>query len=176
MSVIFMESTINDFIAERQEPFFRENEAILEPDRSNLLGLVGPFILSKSYSPLEKYQIALIIAGKEQLEKGMNPYQDANLLIALRNKLIHLKTSWQIAVAEESSESRQVSDLEKKLRGKFRSNPTRPGLASFFPHRCLSAGCAIWSVKTAAALVDEFHHRVGRNYTYDEVIAYLEKE
>lgn len=38
---------------------------------------------------LDKYQMALVFAHKPKLDTGLNPYQDAALLVMLRNKLVH---------------------------------------------------------------------------------------
>ena len=43
---------------------------------------------------LEKYQMAIFLAGKEPLPEGREPYQPADLLIALRNALVHFRPEW----------------------------------------------------------------------------------
>jgi len=39
--------------------------------------------------PLEKYQLLLVTAGHSPLERGAQPYQDADLVIQLRNVIAH---------------------------------------------------------------------------------------
>jgi hypothetical protein len=46
------------------------------------------------YSLLGKYQMALLLSGAGQFDKGAHPYQDAQLLIDFRNGLVYFRPDW----------------------------------------------------------------------------------
>lgn len=47
-----------------------------------------------NYQVLNKFEIALALADKEPFDRGSRVYQEAALLIKLRNSLIHYEPSW----------------------------------------------------------------------------------
>jgi hypothetical protein len=103
---------------------------------------------------LDKFQKALLLADRPQLDAGAAPYQDAKLLIGIRNRLVHFRPAWMTA-GEESKE-------EAQLKGKFVQNALMAGMGNpWFPDKCLGAGCAQWSWKTSLALADEWTKRLG---------------
>ncbi len=159
--VAFLEATINELFSDAGEV----------PSKKVPTGKRGPLrlmatIWSLEYfqrhaSTLSKYQVALSLAGKNELEKGKSPYQDAALLIELRNALTHFKPAW--IVADVSSDPVQMTEheLEKKLSGKFSTNPFTGRYNPFFPDKCLSAGCAAWALEASHERVKEFFSRMG---------------
>ena len=106
---------------------------------------------------LDKYQVALLVAGKSGFDPGQQPYQDAALLVRLRNALVHYRPEWTVTIGWE----KEVEKLEKQLRGKFQVNPLTGAGNPFFPDRCLGSGCAKWSATTAATYLNHFHERIG---------------
>ena len=42
-------------------------------------------------SPLGKFQVALVCAGHERMDQGAEPFQSADVLVELRNHLVHFK-------------------------------------------------------------------------------------
>jgi hypothetical protein len=56
---------------------------------------------------LEKFQMALLFAGKPKLEAGAYPYQDAKLLISIRNDLVHFRPVTQTH-GEEMAREKQL--------------------------------------------------------------------
>jgi hypothetical protein len=106
---------------------------------------------------LQKYQIAIFLAGKNSpLEEGEDPYQSAKLLIELRNKLVHFRPEWSGV---------DTSKLETKLRGRFAPNSMVASHRPFFPDRCLSYGCAVWSIDTAFKFANAALKNVGLKLT-----------
>jgi hypothetical protein len=103
---------------------------------------------------LRRYDLVLHLLSKPAFDKGSSPYQEAALLIRLRNELIHYKSPW----SEQIASSALFAQLER-----FRfSLPAfvRPS-ENFFPRRCLVAGIASWSVTTASAFVTAFYDKIG---------------
>ena len=105
------------------------------------------------YSILHKYQIALLLAGKDRFPPGVPPYQDAASVVKLRDCLVHYKPEWD-------DETGQHQKLEDRLRGKFALSPYAPTGSLWFPHQCLGAGCAQWAVDTTRRFSDEFCDRL----------------
>jgi len=157
----FVEATINEFFWAA-----RENRKALEglsPGIITELGKAGPAPAVEkdpNRRTLEKYQRALEVAHKDLFSKGVPPYQQAFLLSRLRNRLIHFEPEW---VKEEPQE------LEKDLKGKFDLSPFHASGALFFPHRCLSHGCADWALKSALRFVDAFYDKIGIKSKYESV-------
>jgi hypothetical protein len=108
----------------------------------------------EKYPILQKYQTALLLAGKDRFNQGGPPYQDADNLIRLRDSLVHYKPEWD-------DEAGQHQNLENRLRRKFTLSPYAETGSLWFPHQCLGAGCAQWSAVTARDFSDEFCDRLG---------------
>jgi hypothetical protein len=102
---------------------------------------------------LAKYERALRLAGQPSFE-GETTWQDAADLILLRNTLVHYKAEWH---DERGAHHR----LQQRLDGKFILNVRPPGFNLWFPHQCLSAGCAEWATRTVQAFMAAFCKRIG---------------
>jgi hypothetical protein len=124
-------------------------------------------------SILDKYQALLEFYGVARMKKGLPPYQDADLIIQLRNTLMHYKPQYYGGDKEHR--------LVGKLRTKFEANPLMRGSGnSYFPDHCLGGPCARWAVKTVKAFADAYFPMLHITATYarphswptpDEVIA-----
>ena len=99
---------------------------------------------------LSKYQIALLLCGKKQFDKGTNPYQDADRLVRLRNALFHYKPEWD-------SELKTHRKLKDSLDGRFDISPFSHENDIFFPKKCLGHGCAAWAVQGTKNFINSFY-------------------
>jgi hypothetical protein len=95
-----------------------------------------------------KYDIIWFIK-KNRLPAENKIQQDARYLTRLRNALTHFTPEWDNAL------SRHIN-LEKGVKNRFALNPFYPPKALFFPYRCLSASCAIWSCKVSNEFMELF--------------------
>ncbi|MDP2182158.1 MAG: hypothetical protein Q8K99_06280 [Actinomycetota bacterium] len=105
---------------------------------------------------LSRFETILHLLGREPLNRGEQPWQDAALLVNLRNELVHYKSTW-------GSESER-KDFAKALRGKGFVLPSfiRENLAGgYFPLKCLNAACATWAVGASLGFLDGFYERLG---------------
>jgi len=75
-------------------------------------------------------------------------------LIKLRNELIHYKSKW-----DSSMNDRKLFEQLEKL-GFDKPTFVSP-LANFFPHRCLNASLASWTVTTGVAFINGFYGELG---------------
>ena len=96
--------------------------ALLEPIRDVLEG----------EPVLRQYEVVLHLLKRPALDRGASPYQEAGLLIKLRNELIHYKSKWG-----PDMESEKLFASLEQLR--FERPPFESPSTNFFPHRCLSA-------------------------------------
>lgn len=103
---------------------------------------------------ISRYESVLHLLKKPAISRGAQPSQDTALLIRLRNELVHYKS--------KLGQQMESSKLFQSLRHLNHPKPPFANkLSNFFPHLCLSAGSAAWSVKTAIAFLDEFYFHLG---------------
>lgn len=167
VSAAFLEATINELFSDCADEHRTQRIAALQAQI--LMGRLWKKGIPRtaSYSILEKYEIALELNGKSAINSGANPYQDAKLLVELRNALVHYEP--ETVVSHSGHEAPKPHKFEKRFSGKFDINPLT-GLGNpFYPDKLLGAGCAQWAVTAAVAFTDEFFHRLGTTPTYEHV-------
>lgn len=143
----YLEATINEVLADIAED--PDAAAWMETNRIDKKPI------------LDKYDIVFDHAEKDLFCKGAEPYQSASSLIDLRNRLVHYKPEW-VGTGEgykETFSEKLRERLEKKIK---KLNPLADaGNCSFFPHKCLSYGCAKWAVESSIKFTDEFFLKLG---------------
>lgn len=103
---------------------------------------------------LSRYRLILHVLKKQGLEPGHDPYQSAALVVRLRNEITHYKSHWDDKMAR-SSLLRSLEALRHK------PPPFTVSGHTFFPHRCLSAQCGAWAVKSTIAFLDKVYEQLG---------------
>jgi hypothetical protein len=120
---------------------------------SHALTLLKP--IKDRHSPLCKYELVLRLLGKPALARDLQPYQSTDLLFRLRNELVHYKSKW----------GRQMKDADSVFAHLEALQFSRPPFTSidmeFFPHRCLSASLASWSVTTSINFINNVFKHLG---------------
>lgn len=113
-----------------------------------------------AYPILQKYQVALILVGREPFTTGRNPFQDAQSVVALRNELVHYEPSFESLVGEGADEHTfPPHKLACRLKGKFPLSPLCAPHAPMWPYKLLGAGCANWAVMSAINFTSAFAAR-----------------
>jgi hypothetical protein len=102
---------------------------------------------------LSRYDIVLQLLRKPAFDKSAPPYQDASLVVKLRNELIHYKSKW----GEELDQDKTISGLKSLRFDKPRF--VHPS-TNFFPLQCLNASLASWAVMTGVRFIDEFYRKL----------------
>jgi hypothetical protein len=163
-AVSFLEAAINELfqdVADAHESYV----AGLDADSKRIMAEFWDFTEGRNRSAfglLDKYQIALTFLRKPQFESGQRRYQDASLVVKLRNELVHYKPRSLGGDAEHT--------VARQLSGKFDDNALMSGSGNpWFPDKCLGHGCAAWSVRSIVAFADDFFGRIGVEPNYQRV-------
>lgn len=98
---------------------------------------------------LDKFDFALLLRGKTELDKGVSPYQDIAALIALRNALTHFKPEWENDQAVHAKVSARLS-------GRFKPSQYFQGHEPIFPRRWACHSCTKWAVDSCITFVEAF--------------------
>lgn len=165
-AVSFLEASINEVY---QDAVDNEQSYIgsLSPSAINNLAQEGPRVeqnLSgkKGSIILAKYQKALELIGIAKFDENSNLYSDAQLLINLRNSIMHFKP--------KSVGGQIKHELELLLKGKFPENKLMDGAGnSFYPDKCFGYGCASWALNTSKLFADKFFADIGITPNYQRV-------
>ena len=151
-AVAFLEATVNevfDDVADAHPGYVDP----LSPDcRRQMIGLWDESVERRS--ALEKCQLALLCAQSTVFERGKQPYQDADLLIKLRNRLTHARAETRSTDDEQDNPSeapRKKDKLSEALKKKFGPSRLMQNSANpYFPDHCLGAPCAAWAVQAGS--------------------------
>lgn len=170
-AVSFLEATINELFADAEE---EHSENRLDSKTKALMADKWSSI-SKDYSimMMDKFDIALTVAGKPPFNRGEKPAQYVDLIVKLRNSLIHYYPEWMNDGITASSMVATKRESLKGLIGKFPTSPLMNKSGPFFPNKCLSYGCARWSVKSSLAYSDKFYAKLGVSAPYEHIRQYL---
>ena len=113
-------------------------------------------------SPIEKVDLALVIAGVPPLDWATPIPQRFRLLHTLRNDLVHHKP---LSVRHGQVSADSDDKLERKLHTQFDSARIWTGKgAAYRWNGCLGAGCARWATVTTHAFFALFFGRLGIDY------------
>ena len=182
-TVAFLEATVNEMFTDALESFSDGPLKGLDTSGGPLKGLDTSVVRrlgelwklkvprTASFKILQKYNIALTATDHLPMDPGRNPAQDVNLLVKLRNALIHYEPeTFQIAETPEADED--PHRLEPMLKGKFPLNQlTEKSGNHFFPTKCLGHGCADWAVQSSISFVREFSKAMGTTPIFEHVLA-----
>jgi len=158
LSVASMESYINELLSENQLLFPEMEEAQSEE-----------FVeLISNLSILKKYEKVIAVKGLDPFKRGEPPYQDVDILISMRNELVHFHPEWH---DEQSRHER----LGKKLQYRFELNPfISESSGVLFPQRIISHGCTMWAVTKSLDFMVAFTEKVGLPNKFEKFIAKLD--
>ena len=148
LSVASLEANINEHLSD-PDTLFPEFEQRARLEVSTLI------IESMRATILPKYQKVLSIKGLEQYEEDKYPFQVVNILIKLRNELVHFHPEWH-------DEQERHAKLGRQLAGKFELSPfISEETGVLFPQRIISHGCCIWAVQSSLDFMDSFADKLG---------------
>lgn len=167
-SVAFLEAAINEIYKDAAD----EHQSYLislSQEKLEKLRLIWELTegRNKHVNILDKYQFALKYLGHEPIECGRVLLENAQLVIELRNALIHYKpeTGWS------GDQSKFEAKLARKLIGKYSTNKLFEGAGNrFFPDHCLGYGCCMWTIDSVKGFADEVFRRIDISPNYQQVL------
>jgi hypothetical protein len=164
-SVAFLEALINELFADASEGQTLSFPGLAQPT-SELLGTMWRLDIPRtaSYPILKKYRVALALAGKSGLDTSASWYGDVDVVVKLRNALVHYEP--ETIPTDSTRDPDEIHKLEKRLKRKFCENPLTSDGNAFYPDKCLSFGCAAWAFDACVPLADEFCSRLGIQAPY----------
>ncbi len=175
----FLEAAINEIFSDSAHDFrtsHHQNPLTFERQLMAKMWDIG-IPRTAAYSILEKYQIALTLNNKSLFDKGSSVYQNADLLIKMRNNLIHTEPQnviWASNLDEKTGTADRINkdspskNLTNGLTGKFPESKFMKGFGnSFFPDKYLGYGCAKWTVESTLAFADNFFERIEMKAPYE---------
>jgi hypothetical protein len=155
-SVAFLEAAVNEFCKDAAEG---ESAALAVLSPNSRQNLKEFWSNERKFPILAKYQKVLTLCGKNEFPKDRNPYQNAGLVIKLRNELTHYKPGTYGGTVQH--------DFKKQFKGRFEENPLMVESKNpYFPDKCLGSPCAHWAAKTAQAVADAFFEKIGYTPNY----------
>jgi len=133
------------------------NELYFEPSaiaptlNSAATALVAELLDNESI--LRKYSAALTFRCGMSLDFGVQPVQNADALIKLRNAVVHFRPEW-------FGEQERHEKLSNILQHKFKTSPFLPN-DPVFPRAWASYDFAIWALKSTVAFLEHFYNQAG---------------
>jgi len=153
----FLESHINEFYSDISAKM-AFNYPGIKTESAQILSLLWEHGIPRTakYSIIEKFEFALKKLADSEFTKGTFPYQETQLLIKVRNSLIHYESEWVYNSPKNFGRIDLEHDLIKSLKGKFPLNPITGDGNPYFPDRCLGYGICRWGLIAATEFVLEF--------------------
>jgi hypothetical protein len=110
-------------------------------------------------SLIPKSNAMLVALGKPVFSVTTQPFNDVQLLVWLRNHLVHYQSTWQGTMRAQ---------VQQALEAKALARPSFiDGTYNFFPHQLLGVSCARWAYSTAAAFIDAVYDILGEPSALD---------
>jgi hypothetical protein len=157
-SAAFLEAMINELYRDAHDGHGVTDDGYIAPMEKSTRDALAELWLGSNegynLQALEKYQLLLFVAGHERLPRGEQPYQDAALLVQLRNAIAHYQP--------ENVAADAPAKVGQHLTGKFADNALMRGAGNpWWPSHCLGHGCAQWAWRSALAFSDAVVDTVG---------------
>ncbi len=182
-SVGFLESSINEFYFLVSQNKGRKIE-LSEESKAKISAVWSIEKFRATARILEKYQTALQLVGVPDFEEGAKIYQNAKLVIDLRNAFVHYYPELRTIKLHEEDEG--LLRLEKALRGKFKKNsfigkfpvihtrqPEERADYPLFPENCFSASCAHWAANSVLEFGKTFFSKISCRPYFDHFLEIL---
>lgn len=125
---------------------FADHRSIFPDVRPDLLKALWDVYEKRAM--LDKFELALSLKQLPGLDRKAVFHKDADLLIRLRNSLVHFKPEWP---DEEEKHAALASELAKRIKASP-FTPTSP----LFPMAWASHSCTAWAVSTVLAFIKSF--------------------
>lgn len=164
--VAFLEASINELYASAAHSNLQLGGRLNDVHRATLVE-TGEMLARNAL--LDRYQLTLHLLGSAPFDTGTQPFQDARLVVQLRNELVHYSPRWRTTGDERK--------FERALQSKnFALNPFTGEGNPFFPDKALGHGCADWAWATVVGFADTFFDRIGIEPVHRSFLAALQPD
>lgn len=161
--VAFLEASINELYASAAHPNLQVGGQLRDVHRAALVE-TGEMLSRNAL--LDRFQLTLHLLGSVPFDTGAEPFQDARLVVQLRNELVHYAPRWRTTGDERR--------FERALHSKnFTINPFTGEGNPFFPDKALGYGCAEWAWTTVLKFADTFFDKIGIEPVHRSFLAAL---
>lgn len=158
-SVAFVEAVINELFQDIKDGHSSYLTG-MEKKTANLVSSIWDDI--DRVNILKKFQLGLFCFRKDLFNTGASPYQDMDLVIKIRNDLVHYKPK---SLCVNSTHT-----LESKLKGKFQENKLMSGAGNnCYPDKYFGCGCSNWATQSAKKFADDFFAKIEITPNYQQV-------
>jgi hypothetical protein len=159
----FLEAMINELYQDAHDSHNVSGDGYVAPLTEDVRQKMGELWRRTDFGvrlrTLDKYQLLLSLGERSPLDEGKQPYQDGNLVVQLRNAVLHFRPEY--LSADESH------TMEKRLRGKFLDNRLMGGSGNpWWPDHCLGHGCSEWAWCAALNLSESVCDSLGIRPNY----------
>jgi hypothetical protein len=165
-SATFVEAMINELFADAADEHGLTSDGYLAPLDRSVIEMMAAWWTETNDGQARtmlKYQLLLLFAGAAKLDSGCEPYQSVDLVIRLRNLIVHFRPTTVFA----DEPDRLMDALRSK---RFALNGLLPPNSHpFWPSAVLGAGCAAWAWQSAERLADDVAARIGIAPNYQRV-------
>ncbi|MBA3580199.1 MAG: hypothetical protein H0W42_09470 [Gemmatimonadaceae bacterium] len=172
-AVAFLEATAGELFVDASEP----DGGLLKgqsPEVCHTFAEAWSKSLSKKSAALPKLEQALELAGTPKICAASRfntegrTYDDAKLVIELRNKLVHYEPACLPAELADRNPTAPRYEFAERLRGRFPESRLM-GAGNPLFQKILGHGCAKWAAESTLALADDFYSRMGIKPRYNHV-------
>jgi len=125
----------------------------LDKHSKDILNIVAD-TFEKGLSIMTKLDLILQLTKRKKLDTGIQPMQDLDLVISLRNELTHFKSLW----TNELDRKKFFKTLESK--DSIPPTYSPEGRQNFFPHICLTHRRAKWALDTVICFIDYYYNEL----------------
>jgi hypothetical protein len=156
-SATFLEALVNEWYTDAAEPNAGGGDGIgrsrgLEARTVDLMAGWRQRTGRQHVPPLLKYQFLLLFADRSQLDEAEEPYQSADLVVKLRNRIIHFEPH----TITMDPGGRLIGALASHVE----PNRMLPQPQLYWPYGILSSSCARWALDSVLALASTVCERI----------------
>ena len=166
-SFAFLEASFNELLASADEDQLElggGRGGLTDTERAALVGLRQAWG-DRGPSLLERAQLVLHLLRRTPFDRGVEPFQSADVLRRLRNTLVHYRPEWR-AVGAGRGDDKITKDLANLS---IAPHPFATPAHQLFPDLCLGHSLASWAWKNSLAFTDDFFTRVGVQPVYHDL-------
>ena len=147
------------------ERFQDVKDSILSISSFNIIKLNNDWQNIKRRSGiLSKYESFALMSGTT-LDKNKPQYKDIEILVKVRNALVHYVPQWDYEKTPSDAIENCISQISSPINYSPFISPTAP----FFPNRCMSSGFGQWAINASLDFLKYFEDSIPISNKYENL-------